>query len=238
MDRCYDKYHELLGHVAFVADKTHEAMSSEFYKRMEDAGLVVSSVKSSLYRYQEGSNALLNGLLRGRYGSRDDSVDSNGNIRPPISDRSDTRMMYLMDQVFMEAMEHSKTTEPMIVYRGVQDVEALRNVKVGDTFTDKGYTSTSVNPQTAMIFARTEITPDGLSKMGGKYNFSTGDEEKVDYDITYTMVIKVPEGTGIIPVKTGLGFDKEQEVILQKGLTYKVVAIHKDSRTMEIEVVK
>jgi hypothetical protein len=58
----------------------------------------------------------------------------------------------LVDQVD-EAMEYTETKQPLLVYRGVSR-DALGGSGVGDTVTDPGYWSTTMDPEQARKFAR------------------------------------------------------------------------------------
>jgi hypothetical protein len=119
----------------------------------------------------------------------------------PAADRKE---MKLVDEAFSKA----KTTEPLEVYRGIgpMDADKFAGLKVGDTFEDKGFVSTSTDKDTAE-------------------NFSRGD--------TPTMMhVQVPKGSKAISVdsmsvfkKGGYATRSENEILLNRGGKFKVLSI-------------
>lgn len=137
-------------------------------------------------------------------------IDVNQALRKgkpiPAADRKE---MKLVDEAFSKA----KTTEPMEVYRGIgpSDSDMFANLKLGDSFQDKGFVSTSTDKDTAD-------------------NFSRGD--------TPTMLqINVPKGSKAISVdsmsvfkKGGMAKRSENEILLNRGGSFKVLSIKPGKR--------
>ena len=124
----------------------------------------------------------------------------------PAADRKE---MKLVDEAFSKA----KTTEPMEVYRGIgpMDADRFAGLKVGDTFEDKAFVSTSTDKDTAD-------------------NFSRGDNPTI-------MHIQVPKGSKAISVdsmsvfrKGGHATRSENEILLNRGGTFKVLSIKPGKR--------
>lgn len=124
----------------------------------------------------------------------------------PKEDRAE---MKLVEEAFSKA----RTTEPLEVYRGIgpSDQDMFAGLKVGDSFQDKGYTSTSTDKDTAD-------------------NFSRGDNPTI-------MQIQVPKGSKAISVdsmsvfkKGGHAVRSENEILLNRGGSFKVVSIKPGKR--------
>ena len=97
-------------------------------------------------------------------------------------------------------MEESRTPKDMLLFRkwGYNTSERLRNLDVGDTFTDPGFVSTSL--------AQAPLTKGAGTEFQGSMFF-----------------IEAPKGTRAIPV--GQVFMNEAEVLLDRGTTFKVVQV-------------
>ena len=94
----------------------------------------------------------------------------------------------------------------MILYRGI-DAAILRGKKVGDTFLDLGFASTSTSKD---------------------YSAGIADEQG-----GYLVTIKVPEGSkGAAPAAV----DFEYEVVLQRGTTFQIESIDKSSKTVTVSI--
>jgi len=124
----------------------------------------------------------------------------------PAADRKE---MKLVEQAFDKA----KTTEPLEVYRGVgaTEMDMFKDLKVGESFEDRGYGSTSTDKDTAD-------------------NFSRGDNPTI-------LKIQVPKGSKAISVdslsvfkKGGHATRSENEILLNKDAKYKVVDIKPGKR--------
>jgi hypothetical protein len=121
----------------------------------------------------------------------------------PVS-KADMKDVKLMDQAF----DGAKTKEPIEVYRGLgeTDRDLFANIKVGQSFMDHGFVSTSTDKDTA-------------------FNFARGDTPTV-------MRVQVPTGSKAISVdalsafkKSGYVTRSENEILLNRGGSYKVVSI-------------
>src|SRR5882672_584549 len=66
--------------------------------------------------------------------------------------REDRKEMKLVDEAFSKA----RTKEPIEVYRGIgrTDQDIFANIKIGESFNDGGFVSTSTDKNTAFNFAR------------------------------------------------------------------------------------
>ena len=119
--------------------------------------------------------------------------------------------------------EIGKTSAPrdMVLFRGVTGVEKFENLKVGQTFTDKGFVSTTTNRGTVTEF---------MSTASGQ-RFDSRPVEK-----GFVLEINVPEGEKVFSVRNYFkgvsdrygpseGILSESEHILPRGLTFKVDSI-------------
>lgn len=106
-----------------------------------------------------------------------------------------------------EAMDKSLVPENMVVYRGISNQTAQRLLASGETFTDLGYVSTSLTPFDAELFA-------------------------FEKDAPAVLEIFVPKGTkGIYMEPFSTLDDSEEEVLLDRGLTYEFTS--KEARVSE-----
>lgn len=124
----------------------------------------------------------------------------------PAEDRKE---MKLVDEAFSKA----KTTEPLEVYRGIgpTDADMFANLKVGDSYQDKGFVSTSTDVDTAD-------------------NFSRGENPTI-------LHVQVPKGSKAISVDSmsvfkqgGHAARSENEILLNRGASYKVLSIKPGKR--------
>jgi hypothetical protein len=122
-------------------------------------------------------------------------------------------------------------TEDTVVYRGM-DKDAIGELKEGDTFTDRGFNSTSIDKEAAEIFTRME-------------------DDEGDETSGYLAHILLPKGTKVIsPEVSSKNLTKkakallkgqslqggEQEVLLRRGTTYRV--IKRQGRVIYLTVIK
>jgi ADP-ribosyltransferase exoenzyme len=121
-----------------------------------------------------------------------------------------------IDNAFKDA---PPTTAPMTVYRGVfagQFADTLKTLQPGDTFTDKGFVSTSQNLVTAV----------------DRSTSSWGDGAK--------LTIEVPTGSRVLDVNKALGdevqFPKEEEILLNRNSTFEVTKV--DGFTINVRLTK
>ena len=88
----------------------------------------------------------------------------------------------------------------MVVYRGLGRGTAVRGLDVGDTFKDRGFSSTSLSERVATKFA--------------------------DFDNPIVAEIRLRKGqrAGFLSGNWGLGdVDDELEVLLPRGLSYNII---------------
>jgi ADP-ribosyltransferase exoenzyme len=122
------------------------------------------------------------------------------------------------------AMQSSQLTQDVVVGRGIRDPEdvfgdAWNNTDVtGLTFTDRGFVSTTTNP----------------AQIASGRNFQTGSNGAF-------MRIVLPQGTSALAIgKNETSPFSEKEIILDRGLTYRVVAdngVNEDgTRMLDVEV--
>lgn len=128
----------------------------------------------------------------------------NSELREGKAD--DPRIEHL-DSAFSKA---SPLPEPIVVHRGFQGrgADKLRKVKVGETFTDEGYSSTSLKERIARSFRKRFSSDPGQ----------------------YASII-VPKGTRVLA-----GVELEKEVLLPRGSRFKVVS--KSDAGIELELVR
>lgn len=118
------------------------------------------------------------------------------------------------------------TTKPMTVYRGIHDSE-FHSKKVGTTFTDHGYTGTSIKPHVARGFAH-----------DAKY-----DEEHYDKTKTQGSIFRIhmPAGTKAHYLDMHNGpCASEHEVLLHRGTKFKIKGHSEDEhgkRVIDLHVV-
>lgn len=136
-------------------------------------------------------------------GSMYKSVNPRLRAGKPVP-KADSKDVKLVDEAFSKA----STTEAIEVYRGVGATEqdTFANLQVGSSFEDKGFVSTSTDKDTAD-------------------NFSRGDNPTI-------LHIQVPAGSKAISVdslsvfkKGGYATRSENEILLNRGGSYKVVSI-------------
>lgn len=171
-----------------------------------------TAAADSLEEYQGGSYATINDLLR--------------------SGKTEDYVQEWVDGVD-DAMSISKLPRDTVVYRGIRRPEVVfgaawkgSDSKVGLTWRDDGFTSTTVDRR---------VVDD--PEFSGKAN-----EDAAIFRIV------APAGTSAIrlsdmapPGGKITGVSEEAEVLLQRGLTYRVVADHgydaSGKRTLDVEVV-
>lgn len=177
----------------------------------------------ALSYYQHFGDEHMNGLLRhGEVGAPPDVPASK---LPPPSEVQ--RSVEALDA----ALAQSRLTEPIATYRGVSEIARMfpggdaPGSLVGREFSDQGFTSTSADRWVAE-------------------DFMTGEARKIDGAL---MTVLVPPGIGAIQISNddykGSGADpswqSEREILLQRGLTYRVVSdeevpsTYRDLRTGE-----
>lgn len=119
--------------------------------------------------------------------------------------------------------EVAKTSTPrdMVLFRGVTGVEKFDRLEKGDTFTDKGFVSTTTNRKSVAEFMSTAT--------GGRF-----DSRPVEKGVV--LEISVPEGSNVLSVRNyfkgvsdrfgpSSGILSEAEHILPRGLTFRVDSI-------------
>jgi hypothetical protein len=139
--------------------------------------------------------------------------------------------------------EISLTSAPrdMVLFRGVTGVEKFEKLEVGDTFTDKGFVSTTTNRDTVTEFMSTAT--------GGRF-----DSRPLEKGVV--LQISVPQGENVLSVKNYFkgvsdrygpseGILSETEHILPRGTTFRVDSISKinvrdftEDTLMRVSVIK
>lgn len=114
-----------------------------------------------------------------------------------------------------EAMSKFDLKDNIVTYRGTNK-KYYDKYNVGDTFTEKVYYSTSLKENNAKEF---------LSK-----------HKSVDNDNSMLVEIRVPKGTKSLYVGENGNFKQEYELLLSKGLKYKV--IEKKEHKIILEIIK
>lgn len=142
--------------------------------------------------------------------------------RPSLSDPS--RRAYDVVTGVDAAMKSSKLTDDVVVYRGIANPrdtfgnawESMQESATGYSFTDNGYASTTVSEGVARQFAGNGA---GIR-----------------------MNILVPRGTSAVGITqpAGTPLAGERELLLNRGLTYRILNDYEDAsgvRTFDVEVV-
>jgi len=101
-----------------------------------------------------------------------------------------------------KTLAESKTKVPLTLYRGVNDTKFIKNLKVGEEFTDDAFTSASLSPKSAFI---KETEGDGGT----------------------IIKINAPEGAPIAPIKATGYYSDELEALVQRGARFKISSIEK-----------
>lgn len=132
----------------------------------------------------------------------------------------DKKIVGALDALFAERVLKS----PITTYRGVNaPPKALMNLKVGDVFADKGYTSTSSSKRIASEFAGAESV--------------WAEEEDDEGGIIFEM--SVPKGHSAIRFGLGLGaLHDEQEVLLPRNSIFKVESVEPLRRGSKYKKIK
>ena len=113
------------------------------------------------------------------------------------------------------AIQSSKATAPMKLYRGVKDGDVLLDMVPGDTSEAKGFLSTSTNKSIASRFVKSADGRQGV-----------------------TMEIHAAAGKPMLSVEaaTGINLNDENEVLLDHASKYRVIAVDKKTRTIQVEL--
>lgn len=131
-----------------------------------------------------------------------DYSDINGGLRSGKVPRQYETTVRNLDS----AIDQSRLPDNTVLYRGMNmSPDMAANMKPGAVFSDKAYTSTSINPRIPESFARGE----------GKT----------------LMRIKARAGSKGLAVNNISNFDGEHEILLPRGSRYKVTGMYKDKRT-------
>lgn len=141
--------------------------------------------QETVYGYSEPAvNELVNSLLRGVELEACDRAVAEDAIR-------------VLDQVFETA---PTLPQPILVHRGFA---AGRSFTVGETFTDPGFFSTTLDRSYAERFAE-RATGDGV----------------------VVAEIELPAGASVAPLGSDLAeYPSEEEVVLARGSSFQVVAV-------------
>lgn len=101
-----------------------------------------------------------------------------------------------------DTFKDASTSEPVEVYRGLEDAFADQ-LELGSSFKDKGFVSTSSNPRVASDFAAGKKT---------------------------VLKINVPKGSKAISVAGQSAYPDEEEILLNRGGSFKVTDITTDAK--------
>jgi hypothetical protein len=178
-------------------DAAHEAATGE-----PDWETSFETLKGAQSDYQGDMHRLINAELRGTVDDSiiDDFGEENLSLVPDYTDALDT----LIDRG--DALSADTT-----VYRGIRSdlLPELSGLEVGDTITDNGFMSTTMNPKIAVNFAGG--TPDGVTGA--------------------VMRIKAPAGTKAW-VMPPIG---EAELLLPRGLQMRITGFSR--KVIDVEIV-
>jgi hypothetical protein len=139
-----------------------------------------------------------------------------------VSPAKQNEVLNIINQLDSVIKKAPTLQEPILTFRGVRGTKIenqFGNLKPGDTFTDNGFVSTSLNPAAANEFARIKQANAG-----------------------YILEIINPQGTkGVFPLATRVEITpkfasptSEQEWLLPKGTTFEVVEVK--GRTIRMKV--
>lgn len=123
----------------------------------------------------------------------------NSGLRTESMDQVTQQSVKNIDMAFKKA---TATTVDIVLHRGTggsnKAAKTFKGMKPGDSFSDKGFVSTSTSPFEAHAFGKTQIT------------------------------IKVPKGSKVLPVGSITGERFEKEVLLPRGSKFKVIEVESD----------
>ena len=163
----------------------------------------------ALWEYTGNGYDQMNGVLRGHpltlrafKNHLEEFTENNDILQSAIASRKSSQELTLLRGI--------KSWNPD--FTGTVGVSDFSTLKAGDFFSDPGFTSATTSAKTATDFAHG--TKPGMLDPAG-----------------WTMVIKVPPGTGIIPGKTG-----ESELILNAGIKQKITAVDSAKQIIYSEV--
>ena len=159
------------------------------------------------------------------------------------------------DSEYFKALDHHLSSalkpipSPHVVYRGIGDVpltRKIRNMKPGDTFTDKGYGSASLSPKRAQSFSMGTYADRAHDQFEHLPVIQRQHPKDAHYYNTI-MKIHLPAGTkahyldinhhettdkNLMRSRAGVKeYGDEREVLLHKGMKYQVMghSIQKDA---------
>ena len=191
----FNPHHDELGRFA-TGDSTSKQLD---LLSAQQVPLATSEDRAILRKYSEFGSREVNHDLRGQKTLAQLQVGDGPNF--PRKDAV----------VFVEAFDRvaTETTDEMTVFRGLK-AKAERVFTVGETFTDKGFQSTSASEEIAKGFAQHTI-----------------------YDLSTIIKIRVPKGTKVLAMDnfanrgkpTDEDFYYEKEVVLQRNTTFRVVKV-------------
>jgi hypothetical protein len=161
------------------------ALSGELAEALDD------DEQDTVYGYSEPAiNELVDSLLRG--------VALDGHNRTIAEDE-----IRVLDRVFTKA---PALPQPIVVHRGFA---AGRSFQVGDTFTDPGFFSTTLDRDYAERFAA-----------------------RADGEHVVVAEVELPAGTRVAPLGDRLlaEYPSEEEVIVHRGSSFQVVSVEPELR--------
>lgn len=211
------KYLKNNSHLLQEKDKEYLKLVDEYKPSQEIMSLgkgTSFNVKRSFFVYDSSAKSL-NRVLRGQKLTGNDAKEKVGARFNPDDDIDYiTHELYYLEhaKVIQKVIDNSPLKENLILYRGFNG-SMFNDIKIGETFEEQGFTSTSINPLHTLRFA-----------FG---NTATG-QVKDDHVM---FKINAKKGTKAIPISSisdhrlSLAENNVNEVILQSGTRFKVTGI-------------
>lgn len=200
-----------------TTEKVDSGAGFEYDEYKNIAGVPGDKIQDALADYESNGHEFVNGALRIAGGD----LSAVSDQPPPGVIPSHYSAGRVRDQAegVDAAMTVSRTTAPIVVHRGVKSAETIFGADppadlVGREWIDHGYVSTSVDERATREFA------------------SNGAGVR--------MTIQVPEGVGALGIENSQpGLKSEREVLLQRGLRFRVTGDRTEhgERHIDVEVV-
>ena len=146
---------------------------------------------------------------------------TEGMKKAGVKMESANKQLAKMDDLFKSTI--AEIPKDVTVYRGMSLKGVDWEKSIGKTFSDKGFVSTSTSKKIAGAFA--------------KVAFDSKENAAI-------VKLRVPKGTKAIPMRAIFGkdtiqstrVDREREILINRGSSFKITSIRKDSSTNMFEV--
>jgi len=229
-------------------------LGSDFiHARIDKKDLSKSNLSPKLVEHYKNHQASLTGVQKAAIEDYKKNQMGPSPIHSLLNDN--LRKGHPHDSDYFKALDHHLSSAlkpipaPHVVYRGIGDVpltRQIRNMKPGDTFTDKGYGSASLSPKKAQSFSMGTYADRAHDNFEHLPVIQRQHPKDAHYYNTI-MKIHLPAGTkahyldinhhdvndkSIMRNRAGVKeYGDEREVLLHKGMKYQVMghSIQKDA---------